>query len=110
MRSRFICHAERAWAQDSFRIYIGKWEHDHSAFRPLQLPNLGDLVPESGSAEHVDPLVTLDRESAQDLFNALWHTGLRPERDQSDGERSAMKEHIADLRMVVQRTLPEVGR
>lgn len=48
------------------------------------------------------PVVTLDAEQAQTLFEELWREGLRPATpDPSEGELAALREHIDDLQLHV---------
>lgn len=53
------------------------------------------------------PVIETDMYTLQKLMDGLWNSGARPSgQRQTDAEREAYKDHIADLRMVITRTLP----
>lgn len=64
--------------------------------------------PPHDFAEKV-PAFEMDRPTAQAFLDALWAKGVRPSSGEpyhGEGERSAMKEHITDLRKMLARAYP----
>jgi len=49
----------------------------------------------------VDPVINLEQESAQELANALWAAGIRPEQSmQAQGAYDAQGKHLSDMRAI----------
>ena len=52
-------------------------------------------------AEIDESTLTLRREEARSLMDALWHAGVRPTGiDTSDSEKRALASHLADMRAI----------
>lgn len=53
--------------------------------------------------QYTEPLLFLDEPLAQALMEDLWREGVRPKSWGYEGEVSALKEHLSDMRKIVQR-------
>ena len=87
-----------------YRGHGGTW----CVVQPLLHPTIKSYPP-TEVAEKVFAF-NIDRPTAQAFLDALWAKGVRPssgEQYHGEGERSAMKEHIADLRKMLARALPK---
>jgi len=51
------------------------------------------------------PVMQLSAEAAKELMDSLWSAGVRPSDEGTPGQLGAMREHIADLRIIAFRSL-----
>ena len=66
---------------------------------------------ERHEATYSPPTLFLRPEEAQQLFNELWHTGLRPQEGAgSVAEADALRSHISDLRRIAFKLLDIEGK
>ncbi len=95
-------HLERNLLENNYSLYFALYFQDGkvSVPRSLEVETVelkeGDLVP------YKEPLIKLQKDSAQELLDELWRAGLRPSNVKSlDGQIEAMQHHIDDLRWIV---------
>jgi hypothetical protein len=104
-RSHHFHIEHRPWA-DGFGLHLAMDVPDRAKIAIARTINIE--TADRGSCL-TEPLIELSRDDAQGLFNELWRAGLRPTTEiGSEGERVALKNHIADLQKVVDRVLPAV--
>lgn len=51
----------------------------------------------------IDPTLALSKDSAQLLFDELWKSGFRPQREASAGQLEAVTAHLQDQRQICAR-------
>lgn len=99
MRRPFV-HLERRDYQQEVAVWIGEERNEGAYFQPHLL-----LEPTAQPFRlPPEPTLRLTDDQGQQLVNQLWRAGFRPsEAVSSTGEREAMREHIKDLRGVIDR-------
>lgn len=96
--------------QQGFRVRVGSEPYrgeslpfylfDFDAMGRQRIVPLGE--PQAfDRGSYVAPAFDLLRDSAQDLMDDLWAAGIRPSGTlQGDGEPSAQRQHLADMRAI----------
>ncbi len=109
---RAAIRAWRSYTSDSICMFVAEaLPHYAAAGSPRRVVtglHLREFSPIELLGTDIPPL-TMPLADATQLMNDLWAAGVRPTEFQAASETvQAMKEHIADLRTIVLRTVPEV--
>ena len=101
---------ERLWQSDLLAVHIA------ASREPQDDPNYIDvatsiIVERSHIAEAHPPVAHMTVDAAHKLADSLWLAGIYPSKSEGSGNQlSAMKEHLKDLRELVQKLLPAALR
>ncbi len=99
MIERVDWYAENAIWYRSVRLYgrIRRVTGQRDILETVQVRTV-----EPNEAADDEPFLSITRESAQSLMDALWSCGLRPSEGQgSAGQLAAVKDHLNDMRRLV---------
>lgn len=98
-------HAEPKWHNNSIVLYFYIKEQDG------KVSYLSDIVMTTQEVTAVEPsdVLTVPRETAQELMDSLWQCGLRPsEGSGSAGSLKATQDHLKDMQELSRRLLSMV--
>lgn len=101
---KFDVHAEKT----SFERYIKLWFfHKGEAVDRQLKPIAFEVTTVDDRSMCPDPTLEIDRRTAQNLMDALWSAGLRPNNGEGmDAQVTAIKAHLEDMRTLVFKDKP----
>ncbi len=95
-------HLERNLQENNYSLYFALYFPDGKVSLPRSLEVETVEVPILEHPPFKEPLIKLQKDSAQELLDELWRAGLRPSNVKSlDGQVEAMQHHIDDLRWII---------
>lgn len=76
-------------------------DHKHGNYA-VAMPLTMKTISEEDQGAHLPPAMSLTKESAVRLMDALWEVGIRPSNGEGNaGELAATKHHLDDMRKIV---------
>lgn len=95
----FEVYAERASFGRYVRVWISGVTKQSNDRMPMCQPV---VVCDIDSSSDSEPTLEMDNRTAQNLMDALWAAGLRPNSGEGmDAQVTAIKAHLADMRTLV---------
>ena len=109
MKTQHDLFLNRAWTRNGFDVHFCKRDIDGNITHVGKPLEMEPVKENSRSYEPQPPSFFLTLWDAQALADALWLAGVRPSEAKPTGDiTAAMKDHITDLRSVVNKLFEKV--
>lgn len=102
--NQLLLRVEHSFAAEALNVYV----FDVSG-RARKVAGKVEFM-EYAPGERITPTFRVSDDHVQALMDDLWRAGFRPSEEATTGQLKAMKDHVADLRMVTQELFKLLGK